>query len=693
MNNKPELLSPAGGMAQLKAAVQSGADAVYLGAPQFSARAGADNFSFDELKAAVSYCRMYNVKVHCALNTLIKENELGAAVDAAKEIYYCGVDALIVQDLGLAAHIKKIMPDMELHASTQMTVTSLEGVRYLEDKGFDRVVLARELSMHEIERIVKGAKAEIEVFAHGALCMCYSGQCLMSSVLGGRSGNRGRCAQPCRLCYSLLEDGKKCAEAYVLSPKDMALVNHLGELKKIGVASLKIEGRLKSAEYVSAVTGIYRKYLDNTVPVSDSDMSELINAFSRSGFTDGYFTERIGAQMMSHKNPSNNSCGIYTAHAKERAAGKTVRRIPIHIFASLTKGDVLHLSAYDDDGNYACSDGGETARETDGRPLERDRLVSQLSKLGQTPFCTDDICVECDENITISVKDINDTRRRLCTELEAMRAQLPERRALSDDAFGFGSGAKESGIYLSAEVMNFEQGLAALECPSVRRIYAPPRVAVQLLEHSDGKAEIVTKTADIFKEEEIKTDSVSVSSTAALYHYGARAKYGDFRLNVFNSLTANEFPSLKCITLSPELNLHEIKDVTEHIKDDIETEIIGYGRLPLMMMKNCPVKAMCKCNKGKGTHSLKDRKNLEFPIICSPDCRAILLNSKPIFIADMMEEIKKIKINCIRLNFTVENFQQCGKIVSVYHAALNTAPVKPMAENTFTRGHLRRGVI
>ena len=257
-----ELLAPAGGPEALRAAVQSGADAVYLGAGSFSARAGAENFSFEELSDAVRYCHIYGVKVHCALNTLIKESEIEAAVETAEGICRAGADAIIIQDLGLASHIKRMLPDIELHASTQMTVTSIEGVKALEDAGFDRVVLARELSLSEIERIAKAAKAEIEVFVHGAICMCYSGQCLMSSMLGGRSGNRGRCAQPCRLSYTLLEDGRECGSAHILSPKDMALIGHLKELESAGVTSLKIEGRLKSPEYVSAVTGIYRKYLD-----------------------------------------------------------------------------------------------------------------------------------------------------------------------------------------------------------------------------------------------------------------------------------------------------------------------------------------------------------------------------------------------------------------------------------------------
>lgn len=688
-----ELLAPAGGMAQVKAAVQSGADAVYLGAGSFSARAGAENFDYTELKAAVDYCHLYNVKVHCAINTLIKEKEFCAALKTAEEVNRCGVDALIIQDIGLAAVIQEAMPDIELHGSTQMTVTSLEGVRYLEEKGFSRVVLARELSYKEIEEIVKGAKAEIEVFVHGAICQCYSGQCLMSSMLGGRSGNRGRCAQPCRQQYELMENGKKCAGAYVLSPKDMALINHLKELKKAGVASLKIEGRLKSPEYVSAVVGVYRKYLDDIRPVREADMAELKNAFSRSGFTDGYFTGRLGKEMMSHKNPANNSGSTYTAEAKERAAGKTVRRIPINMSASLVSGDVLRVTAYDNDGSYASCEGSIPAEKAENKPMTEERLIEQLSKLGETAFCAADIAAEVDEGITIPIKEINNVRRKICGELAEQRIKRDEKRVF--DVPRLNKEPKAAGeLYLTAEVMTAEQGQAVLKAGGVKRIYAPAAAAAELV-RSCADVEIVTKTADIFEREKIATEYVSVSSPAAMRYYGDKAKYGDFRLNIYNSFTAEQFSGLSCITLSPELNMHEISELTDNF-GGAETEIIGYGHIPLMLMRNCPVKAMGKCQKGKQIYSVRDKKNMEFKVMCiarSEGCNAVLLNGLPVFTADIISDIKKTKINCIRLNFTVENFEQCGKIVNVYSSALRGQPVSKPEENTFTRGHLKRGVL
>ncbi len=690
MSKGMELLAPAGGMAELIAAVQSGADAVYLGADMFSARAGAGNFGKEQLKNAVEYAHFYGVKVHCAINTLIKEKELESAIATAVMAAECGVDALIIQDIGLAKHLRKVLPHIEFHASTQMTVTSLEGVRYLEKQGFSRVVLARELSMAEIEKIVKGAKAEIEVFVHGAICMSYSGQCLMSSILGGRSGNRGRCAQPCRLCYDLLENGKASDSAYILSPKDMALVEHLKSLKKIGVASLKIEGRLKSAEYVSAVTGIYRKYIDSCEKVSKEDLAELKNAFSRSGFTDGYFKGQLGESMMSHKNPANNSGSTFTKEATDRANGKTVRRIPITVYATLNEGEALCVTAYDNDGNCVNVTGREKAQKAIKTPISRERICEQLEKLGGTNFIAENVYAEVGDGITVPIKEINQVRREMCEMLWRERVKMVDAEVV-DIPLDLEEQNKNTSPYLTASVRTEAQAYAVMSAGGVKRIYVSPEVA-QKLKGVNDHCEIITRVSDILCDEDIITDKGMVPSAAAIEKYGAKAVYGDFRLNVFNSLTANAFDGLECVTLSPELNLREIAEVVKHTKN-IETEIIGYGHIPLMIMRNCPIKAMGKCQNNKEIYSLRDRKNMEFPIICEKGCRAVLLNSKPVYTADIIEEVIKTNINAIRLDFTVESPKECEDIVRGYSRALAGEAVTPMEENTFTRGHLRRGVI
>ncbi len=689
MKTSMELLAPAGGMSELIAGVQSGADAIYLGAAAFSARAGAGNFTREELEEAVKYAHGYGVKVHCAINTLIKERELPQAIEIAIMAAECGVDALIIQDVGFAGHIRKVLPQMELHGSTQMTVTSLEGVRYLEKQGFSRVVLARELSLGEIEEIVKGARAEIEVFVHGAICMSYSGQCLMSSILGGRSGNRGRCAQPCRLEYTLLENGNAVDKAYILSPKDMALIGHLDELKRIGVASLKIEGRLKSAEYVSAVCGVYRKYIDNPRPVAERDIGELIDAFSRSGFTDGYFIESLGKNMMSHKNPANNSGSSYTPEARERAGGKIVRKIPITMVAALSMGEPIRLTAYDNEGHTVTVTGDVKAERAIKTSLDEERLRKQLEKLGDTPFVCEETILMLEDGITVPIKEINATRRRL-TDLLWQERYKRDKQEIVPCILEDRSIACERVPYLTAEVETYGQGVAVMESGVVKRIYASPSVARRLLELGHD-TEVVTRPGDILCDEEIVTESCIAPSFGAIEKYGDKVRYGDFRLNVYNSLTGKAFENLDAITLSPELNLREIYELSGKI--DCDLEAIAYGRLPLMVMRNCPIKAMGRCQKGKNTYTLRDRKNMEFNLLCKEGCRVLLINSKPIYIADILDEFIGSGVNAIRLLFTTETEDEVREVLKTYQNALSGERVDKPKDNTFTRGHLKRGVI
>jgi putative protease len=435
--------------------------------------------------------------------------------------------------------------------------------------------------------------------------------------------------------------------------------------------------------------GVYRKYLDNPVPVSDNDMTELKNAFSRSGFTDGYLTGKLGKQMMSHKNPANNSGSTFTAEAKLRAEGKFVRKIPIDIYASLYEGDVFRVTAYGKDGLCVVGEGSETAQTPQSRPLDRTRIEEQLKKLGDTPFEAKTVTVEVDKNVTVPIKEINKVRRDVCDLLWNELCHINKRQVNNAEII-----RKEKrdvpNMYLTAEVMTREQGSAVIKAGGIKRIYAPCDVA-QELSQLDCGVEIVTRASDILSCDDIKTEAVSVSSLGAMVRYGERAKYGEWRLNVYNSLTANAMSGLSCITISPELNLRDIAEVVSYLPD-IDAELIGYGRIPLMIMKNCPIKALGRCQNGKNIYKLRDRKGMEFPIICSKGCNAVLLNSKPIYTADMIDEIRKTKINCIRLNFTVEKSEECGKIVNIYRKALEGEIPPSMAENTFTRGHLKRGV-
>lgn len=684
-----ELLAPAGSFRALTAAVQSGADAVYLGGDAFSARQGADNFSLAEMGRAVEYCHLYGVNVHAAVNTLVKQKELSGLVQYIREITAIGIDAVIVQDMGAAKVIKSVSPDMPLHASTQMTVTSLEGVRALEALGFERVVLARELSEQEIRMICEGAEAEIEVFCHGALCICYSGQCLMSSVIGGRSGNRGRCAQPCRLPYTLMENGKEKTKGYLLSPKDLSLLDELPRLRKMGVASLKIEGRLKRPEYVAAVTGIYRKYLDTASAVSKEDRKELLDAFNRSGFTKAYFMGETGKAMMSPKTPGNQAENVFTEGALKRAEEHAnIRKIPIDMRICIVIGEKCVLTV--SDGIHTIVEtGAEIAEYAQHRPLEKERIRTQMMKTGDTPFLVNHIQVDKDENSTVPIRELNSIRRSALEKLRIMRKTREKRRInpyYADDTDRVFHGLPK----LTAEVSNAEQASAAVK-RGIETIYVPAR----LYDEIHGRypqVKVIAKLPEIWTSRQCAAETVMAENMAQIRQYGGREIYGDFRLNVYNAETVNAYRGLRQITLSPELNLRELREVISHTNTSLE--IIGYGRLPLMLMKNCPIRVCAgECQNHSQNYALKDRMGEIFPIMCGEGCTARLLNTKPLFMADKIEDLIKLKINAIRLIFTVENSVECDTIINVYQHALEGIPAEnPFEQQGFTRGHFYRGV-
>lgn len=685
------MLAPAGSEAALIAAVQSGANAVYMGGTYFSARQSADNFSIDKMRDWVRYCHLRNVKVYAAVNTLIKESELDKLTEYAYALSDIGVDAVIIQDMGAIRIFRSVAADLPLHASTQMTVHSLEGVDYLSDMGFERVVLSRELSRENIEYICKNTDCEIEVFVHGALCICYSGQCLMSSIIGGRSGNRGRCAQPCRLEYELLENGKSVKKGYLLSTKDLSLIDEVNYMKEIGVKSLKIEGRLKRAEYVAAVCGIYGKYLKSGGGVTKADRAELTAAFNRSGLTKAYYGGVRGADMMSILTPGNLSENVFTDEVKKRCADNAnFITFDVDIKANVVLGQTMTLEMTDCDGNSVSVRGDMPAQKAINKPLDRERLSQQLAKLGATVFKARSIDVSVDEGVSLPVSEINNIRRKAVGELEKLKLKMPERRK-SEWKRNPHAPRKHTQIELAVEVMTAEQAECALKC-GVKRVYAPPAVAEKLQGRTE--AEIAVKAYEIVKDDmkQVKTEceSVLVSMPWQKKSFEGKKLYADFRFNVFNSAAAEAYSDFECVTLSPELNLKEIAALAENTSAKLE--IIAYGRLPLMITQNCPVKVAGKCRKGKAEFVLKDRKNEKFPVVCGYGCTAKILNSKPIFMADRADDLKKLKINSIRLIFTVEKSSECDKIINMYKCALNGDKVNvALADNTYTRGHYYRG--
>lgn len=676
-----ELLAPAGSFKALRAAVQSGADAVYIGGSSFSARRSAVNFSSDEIKEAVKYCHLRNVKLHVAANVLVKEKETETFLDYIGELNSAGVDAVIIQDIGMAQVVRNLYPDLPLHASTQMTVTNIKGAKLLSDMGFSRIVLARELSFSAIKSICDAVDVETEVFAHGAICMSYSGQCLMSSIIGGRSGNRGMCAQPCRLPYQIDEKN-----GYLLSPKDLCMVDRLKILKEIGVTSLKIEGRLKRSEYVAAVSGIYRKYIDNMAKVTSEDMKTLSDAFSRSGFTCGYFDDKPGKNMMCYDNPANSAENVFSDDVVKRCKDDAnFKKTELFMSAELKKDMPLRVSVWDEEGNFATALGEIASEVAVNKPLDNDRLKKQLIKTGDTPFYIENVEIDIDEGIIIPVSEINSVRRKAIEEFSKQKCALPERRSGKYHP----KQKIETEDYtpiLTAQVTTYEQAKVCMEM-GITEIYADTPLANRLVKEFKNN-KVIAKLPPVMRDD--REYSIPDTKAVLISNIGQIDKsfecYGDFRLNIFNSESVNFYNDLKRVTVSPELNIKELSGVAAGC------EIIGYGRIPLMVMENCPLRALGKCQKFSMQQSLTDRKNEKFPLKCNEGCTIELLNSKPIYIADKLENIKKLQIRAIRLIFTVEKSAECGKIIEEYKMALEGKDVASPQENTFTRGHFFRGV-
>lgn len=683
---KTELLAPGGSFASAKAAIQSGADAVYIGGAQFSARKSADNFTLSEIAELADYCHLRGAAVHVAANTLIQPRETAEFLAYIRELNRIGIDALIIQDIGMASRVRQMCPDLDLHASTQMSAASLEAVQYLENAGFSRVVLARELSKAQIQEIKAGAKAEIEVFCHGAICMCYSGQCLLSSIIGGRSGNRGMCAQPCRLSYTLLDGDTPKASGYLLSPKDMALAAHLQEMQTIGVDSLKIEGRLKRPEYVAAVTGIYRKYLDMPEKVSPADWTELENAFCRSGFTDFYWQGKTGGGMMSFQNPGNMAENRFTDAVKQRCAPEAnFRKVKTELAVSLQMGKPLSVTMTDTDGNAVHAVGTVPAEPAMHKSLDRERLQSQLAKLGNTVFTAENIKINLEDGLSIPISEINSVRRQACETLAALRTKKPARRELALPELA--AGAKKQPKALSVQAETEAQIRTALAC-GIQRIYVPADLYPK---YKDQAEEIVARLPAIARQGDVPVDAkrVLAANIGQLAMYKDRICYGDFRLNVYNKESCEAFKNLEQVTLSPELNLREL----QQISTPANTEIIVYGRLPLMVMENCPIKAAGKtCQNGKQQFSLQDRKKEKFPVLCGAGCLATLYNAKPLYMADKPAALAATGADTLRLLFTTESQKETETIIRAYQLALAGKKAQPMPENTFTRGHFYRGV-
>lgn len=692
-----ELLAPAGSMEALRAAVCNGADAVYLGADTFNARMNARNFSAADLQEAVVYCHVRGVKVHLTLNTLVLDREMPRAAELIRMAASCGVDAFIVQDLGMVSLCRQLAPDVPLHASTQMSIHSLEGVLEAAALGCSRVVLARELPADEIAHICKKSPVEIEVFVHGALCMCYSGQCYLSSVIGRRSGNRGQCAQPCRLPYGY---GRFESTRYPLSLKDNCLAGELDELRRMGVASIKIEGRMKRPEYVAIVTRAYRTVL-NGGKLTQADLQELETAFSRQGFTDGYFKGQTGSDMFGRRQESEDTADLFASARATYEQGET-QRIGVRFYAMIHCGQPARLAVEDPDGNL-CRTYGPVPEQAVYRSLTAQDLEQQLKKTGGTPYLCTSVRSSLDPDLMLPASAINAMRRDVIAELTAKRgrAEKPHLNAYDEPPRYDGISGEPQ---LTVAVRTADQITSRMLSMKPTVLYVP---LSELVEHPElrQRVGVETQLAAILPRVIWSGELVPIArQLRTVYDMGVRqvlagnlgqlhiaraagfAVRGDFGLNIVNSRAMRYLreQGLDSQLLSFELTLPQIRDISKAVP----AEVLIYGRLPLMLMENCVIKnrtGTCTCQTG--TVRLVDRVGEEFPIVKDPGtCRNVLLNGKKLYLLDKKDAFRGMGLWALRLQFTTENPSEIDKVLMDYQGRA------VFDAGSYTRGLYSRGV-
>lgn len=654
---KTEILAPAGSMESVIAAVRSGADAVYIGAKDFSARASAENFSTDEIEKVTAYCRERNVKVYLTLNTLIFDSEMSSALELCQNACKAGIDAVIVQDLGLAALIKKSMPKLSLHASTQLSVHTPAGAKALKDLGFSRVVLARELSKEEIKEIASAIDIELEVFVHGALCMSVSGQCYFSAMLGSRSGNRGRCAQPCRLPFKV-----KGGNGYALSLKDSSLVSYLRELQEIGVKSAKIEGRMKRPEYVSAAVRACRESLD-TGEMSQKTASTLRDVFSRTGFTDGYYKGKRDKNLFGYRLKEDVTSATSKLLSEIRNSYKDERKsVALSLSLNLKCGEKAELTA--DDGANTVTVYSETAAEiAKSSALTHESAEKNLSKTGGTPYFVEKFSFFTDGKAILPASALNAMRREALEKLSALRGKAPYAEILPVKL-------NETGTKADCKADNFTARFSDTDVPAefkeAQRIFLPLFAPVseyqRLLSNKFNVcAEIPRGMFGIENQiklrlielKKIGVKAVLASNIGAVYlakELGLEV-HGGFGLNITNteSLVAYEQMGLKSAELSFELTKSQIKD----LGGTIPRGIIAAGYLPLMLVRACPnLNSANKCATCKGDTKMQDRMGEKFILKCDGNCTEIL-NSYYLTLCNEIDIFCGLDFFTFR--FTVEN--------------------------------------
>ncbi len=649
----PELLAPAGSPRALEAAIEGGADAVYFGGLRHNARISAENFAPETLAGYVKTAHAHGVKMYQTLNTLATDRELHEVIEDAKVAYEAGVDALIVADLGVAAAIHRALPHMPLHASTQASGHSVASAEQLAKLGFSRMVCAREMSLDDLRRFTEGSPIEAEVFVHGALCVCHSGQCLFSSLVGGRSGNRGECAQPCRLPYRTEGDNK-----YPLSLKDLSLARHIPELIDAGIASLKIEGRMKSPEYVLAVTSVFRTLLDEYRPATRDEMSYLASIFSRGGFTDGYFTKNIGSHMLGVRSEQDKSI------TRSLPPFEGLTRAPALDFdARILRGQPMTLTVTD--GKRTVSVSGDVPEDAIKSPSEHSVLLRNLTKLGGTPYTLGNATLQLDAGLAIPVSKINALRRDALAKLDIVsRPPLPDCLDTAPRAPRGKRQATRVARFTSPDQITpeareyFDLIYLPLDnyAPIADGVVLPP---VIFDSERQTAAELLQKAAEAGAKHAIvgNVGHVSLAAEAGLQIHG------DFRLNAASTATVAQLEELgfEDTILSPELTLPQMRDIKGN------TGVIVYGRIPLMVLEKCIGKDIADCADCQaGKVTLVDRMRVSFPVLREWQHRSVIYNSLPTYMADRADRLADAGIICQHFIFSTESATDVNDVIEAY---------------------------
>ncbi|MCF0146203.1 MAG: U32 family peptidase [Eubacterium sp.] len=694
MNNIPELLAPAGSAEALRAAFSAGADAVYIGGNRFSARAYADNPEPDDLLECLSLAHRLGKKLYLTVNTLLKDEEMDILPGWIRPYYEAGLDAVIVQDAGAAALLRECCPELPLHASTQMGITGVYGASLLKKAGFSRVIPARELSLPEIRAICRESGLETEVFIHGALCYSYSGSCLMSSMIGGRSGNRGRCAGICRLPYHLSEEHRHCgkkgsADLYPLNMKDLCTVDLLPDLLEAGVVSFKIEGRMKKPEYTAGVTGVYRRALDAVLSgktkayVSRSDRSRLYDLFNRDGFTQGYFSQHNGADMIALS--GNGKSGERSARASavmqqvqtelRSAEAGGILQLPVKGILKLSTGRPAELTIRTGEISAEASAGMVSSAEK--KPLTKERIEIQLRKTGGSPFCFSELDIRMNEEIFLPIGELNALRREAFSKLRAKIDNTYRRESVRIFTDGSKHHKKHSdrGIQqLTALPYRSEQLDVLLRNEYISGIY----LTEQLIDRA-GEVRAARKKAfsvlppvfrmrdaeqkkweDILREQ--KWDGILLRNIDEIGWFESlpddlRRNAGipilDTSVYTMNQYAVDVFRNrgYSYRTIPFELNFHEIRMLDTH-----HSEVVLYGRVPVMVSAQCPKKTFGRCDKNHGWTTLTDRTGAEFPVFsdCSL-CGSTVFNSLPTSLIREKQAVSHLGCSSGRLVFTDES--------------------------------------